>query len=235
MPDPPTRRAKSLLGYLLLHRNRRISRECLVDVLWPGWEPTRGRKALRTCLWRLRGALDAAGTPEQESMVMRDGQLVGLRLGADAFIDVEAFDAGLKDIEHEDPTRMDEVRVRQIEEALRLYRGPLLEHLYDEWCQVEAERCRLRWLHGMEFMMVQNMATQQWEAAIACGQAILQMDPLREHVHQRIMLCHHRRGDRGLAIRQYEACVDVLWRELAIRPMESMRRLYDTIRFFGQR
>ena len=52
----PTRRAKSLFAYLILHRGRPRPREAVCGALWDGEPDAIARKRLRTELWRLRRA-----------------------------------------------------------------------------------------------------------------------------------------------------------------------------------
>jgi DNA-binding SARP family transcriptional activator len=59
----PTRRVEELLGFLLINRNARHSREKLIDVLWPDVPLSNGRASLSTTLWRLGAVFQRVDLP----------------------------------------------------------------------------------------------------------------------------------------------------------------------------
>jgi len=62
---------RALLAILLLHANRPVPRDVLVDQLWGEHPPTGAEHAVNVYVWRLRKALRAAtGTP---GVVTRQG------------------------------------------------------------------------------------------------------------------------------------------------------------------
>jgi DNA-binding SARP family transcriptional activator len=72
--------------------------------------------------------------------------------------------------------------------------------------------------------------------SLACGQLILQTDPLREDIHRALMRLHAAQGERALAMRQYEVCRDLLAGELGIVPLAETQTLYAQIRLvYGSR
>ena len=67
------------------------------------------------------------------------------------------------------------------------------------------------------------------DGAIEIGQKALALDPLQEDVHAAIIRLHRDRGRLGLARAQYEACRDILSRELGIAPsaeIEALRKSF---------
>ncbi len=56
------------------------------------------------------------------------------------------------------------------------------------------------------------------------------LDPLDEAAHRRLMGLLARTGDRAAAIRQYRACVATLDRELGVAPLAETTDLYEAIR-----
>jgi predicted ATPase len=55
---------------------------------------------------------------------------------------------------------------------------------------------------------------------------LLALDPLQESVHRTLMRLYLRLGRRGAGLRQYQACLDLLRRELDAEPEDQTRRLY---------
>ena len=80
-PDLPGRKGRLLFAFLALNRGRPVSRDVLIDLIWPDERPASPAGALSTLLTRLR---DAVG---EEYIHGRSA--VSLDLPSDASVDVE--------------------------------------------------------------------------------------------------------------------------------------------------
>jgi DNA-binding SARP family transcriptional activator len=85
-------------------------------------------------------------------------------------------------------------------------------------------------LRALAKLMVYYGTKGRYEEAIAYGQRILSLDPLREEVHRELMRYHQLAGRRAGALRQFELCRRVLREELDIEPMPETIALYRRIR-----
>jgi DNA-binding SARP family transcriptional activator len=86
--DWPSGRGRSLLKYLLTHRDPWPRREVLMDIFWPGSPPAAARNSLNVAVHGLRRALRASA--DLPVVVLRDG---AYRLAADLrlWVDVDQF------------------------------------------------------------------------------------------------------------------------------------------------
>lgn len=222
----PTRWSAGLLGYLALHRQRLFHRDILAALFWPEEPDARARKALRNALWRVRAMIEPSHV-EPERFLVVEGQSVGLRSGPDIWVDVEEFEEHTRSA---DAGPFDRRAAGRLERALDLWRGELMDGHDHQWCVYERQRLRLRLLAAQERLLDFHMGRGAWQAALRQGDAILHLDPFREHVYRHLMLCHHSMGDRPLAVRRFQRCRELLAEELGIAPMEETRTLYDQIR-----
>jgi DNA-binding SARP family transcriptional activator len=223
---PPS--AQSLLSYLLLYRNRHHHRDALADLFWSEAAPEQARRCLSTALWRLRCQLEPAGVPRGTYLVATDGDEIGFNRDSDYRLDVAIFEAALAEIPAQ-PSGMTKDQVAGLESALSLYIGDLLDGCYTDWAILERERLRLLYLKGLKHLMRHHQQVGNFEAGIACAQAILQQDPLREEIHRDLMRLYLANGQRALAVRQYQTCEKVLAQELNIPPMVETQMLYERI------
>jgi tetratricopeptide (TPR) repeat protein len=121
------------------------------------------------------------------------------------------------------------------EDAVLLYRGDLLAGLrvqsepFEEWLLAERERLRELALEALARLLTHRRRSGQYEAAVQTALRLLAFDPLQEPVHRTLMRLFARLGRRGAALRQYQACVDALQRELGLEPEARTRRLYRLI------
>ena len=67
-------------------------------------------------------------------------------------------------------------------------------------------------------------------AAIGAASRRLDVDPLDEGAHVRLMELLSAAGDRSGALRQYRACVATLERELGVAPLATTTARYEAIR-----
>ncbi len=232
LPALPTRRARSLLAYLVLHRDRPVHRDVLCGLLWGEQPEAEARKALRTTLWRIRSVLEPK--EEDRGLFLRmDGPQVTFPGTGGAWVDAVEFEACLENRPPgASPVLSSEAAARHYR-AVALYQGDLLDGLYDDWCVFDRERFSLAYLTALERLMVYHRSRGQWLAAISFGRQLLRKDPIREHVHRELMVCHLSMGDRPSALRQYEICARLVREELGVEPMEETRRLHEAIRVQG--
>jgi DNA-binding SARP family transcriptional activator len=104
-----------------------------------------------------------------------------------------------------------------------------MEGYYEDWVLRERERLRNRYLYGLAFLMSAYHLKGNLEASLACGQKILQQEPLREEIHRAMMRLYFQAGQRAMAIQQYELCCAALKAELEITPMPETEMLFQRI------
>jgi DNA-binding SARP family transcriptional activator len=105
-----------------------------------------------------------------------------------------------------------------LEQALELYRGDLLEGFYYDWVLAERECLRALYVRGRLQLLSYHAAGSEWEQAIECGREVLRLDPLRETVHRRLIELYARNGEPAAARRQYHRLVQLLAEELQVAP-----------------
>lgn len=228
----PTQRSALLFAYLVLNRDRLHHRDVLCGLFWGDQGDGAAKKGLRNALWRIRSVIEPQSR-ERGTHLRVEGSHIGFRSSSDVWVDAWEFEActGVLAGKSIDDRPWDTETADRMTKAAALYRGDLLEGLYDEWCLSEQGRLRLAYLTLLERLVAFHRSSGRWLEAIGVGRRLLGLDPLREHIHRAVMDCHVAMGDRPSALRQYQACVDALRRELGIEPMAETRRLYERIRW----
>jgi len=225
----PTRTVQALLAYLVLNRHRYHPREVLAGLFWGEHSEDRARSCLNTTLYRLRHTLEPAGVPQGTYLISTSTGEVAFNCQSDHWLDVEDFEERTSRIMRRPVAAMDVTEASELANVLELYRGDLLEGFYDDWALRDRERLRLIYLGALARLMSYHKQTGAYEASLAYGRRILEHDPLREEVHRELMGLYAANGQRPLAVRQYEACCEILATELGISPMEETQALYSQI------
>jgi TolB-like protein/Tfp pilus assembly protein PilF len=214
------RKAQALLAFLAMTPGEPQPREKLIALLWGDRAEEQARGSLRQALAELRRALDGM----EPAPLTADRNSVLLDAGA-VEVDVAVFEAAIV-----------EGRPDVLASIAGLYRGDLLDGFtvaepeFEDW--LRDERARLGGLAGDAFsqLLDQQASAGDTEAAIATARRLLALDPLQEPVHRALMRLYAEKGDRATAIRQYQACRDVLEVELGIEPDAETERLAAEIR-----
>lgn len=229
LPPFPTQKARKLFCYLILYRDRFFPREVLIGTFWGDRPEEIARKSLRTAIWRIRKVLDPDGD-DGDGYLLSTSQGLGFNTGTDYWLDVEEFEQLMGTVERRDATEPGVEDPGLIERLLELYRGELLEGVYDEWCLYEQQRLKGMLVTALERTLYRYQTNGQWYEAIDVGRRLLGFDPLLEHVHRDLMRCFCAIGDRPKAIQQFEICTKLLKREFRIEPMPETLALYAEIR-----
>jgi DNA-binding SARP family transcriptional activator len=224
-----TREIQAFLAYLLLHRHRTHSREVLADTFWGENSEGKARGSLNTALWKLKKALEPEGIPSGTYLKNSNLGGVGFNRESDYWLDIEIFEEQIKRILVVPFQTARDAQLSNLEKVLALYKGELLEGCYKDWVLRERERLRALYLKSLIYLMQHYGFHGINEKAIACGQHILDLDPLREEIHRELMRLYLIDGQHSLAIRQYEICSTALTKELGISPMADTQSLYAQI------
>jgi DNA-binding SARP family transcriptional activator len=223
------RSAKILLSYLLLQPNRPCSRDILASLEWGERSQDQARSCLNTALWRLRMALEPRDTPRGSYVQTTAAGDVSFNWASDHWLDLTAFEEPVRRIQKISISAIQPSHARELEKALTLYSGNLLEGWYDDWVLRERERLRTLYL-GTLFRLLRYYKQQRgYEDALQYGEVLLREEPLREDIHREMMKLYMLSRQRAQAMRQYEMCRDVLAAELGIPPMEETQRLHAQI------
>jgi DNA-binding SARP family transcriptional activator len=222
--------AQALLAYLLLGTNRFYPRDVLAELSWGDRAEDQARRCLNTALWRLRSFLEPDGTARGTYLITTSSGQIGFNWQSDHWLDHAIFAERSRQFLALPASAIGQEHASEIEQTLELYTGDLLEGLYDDWALRERERFHTIYLTCLARLMRYYRRQGISDRAIACGEDILRDDPLREEIHRELMHLYHESGQRGLALRQYEHCRDVLQAEMGIPPMEETEALYAEIR-----
>lgn len=228
LPKFTTEKASSLFSQLVLNPGKYFSRDTLAEMFWGDLPVDKGKKCLRTDLWRIRKIVDSENVDNQSYFIVKKGH-IGFDNQSNYWLDVEEFEEKLAALSHQPIDALDEEDFQALCSCVDLYRGDLLESLYDDWCCLQRETLRSQYLTALEILMRYYKYHAEWDLAIICGQQLLSQDQLLEHIHLELIRCHYFKGNRPAAIKQYIVCRRLLRDELGVSPMDETEQVYRTI------
>ena len=219
----PSRQGRLLFAYLALNRQREVSRDELLEALWPYAIPTAAPAALSVLLSKLRAALG----PQTLS---GRGEL-RLALPPDARIDVEDALAA----------------VHQAQSAVALQDwtrgwGPALRAQFITKRRLLAEH-DAPWLDAWR-QQLDDVRDQALEAYAACclgiggtelpaaeraARTLVECSPLRETAYRLLMDALAAQGNVAEAIRVYERARTTLQQELGVAPGPALQATHNRL------
>jgi DNA-binding SARP family transcriptional activator len=217
-----------LLAVLLLHANRPVDADRLVDALWPRRPPRTAPVALRTYVSALRRVLELARRTELPWLATVPG---GYQLHCAAGdLDLLAFE----DLAEQGRQAMVDghpvLAAERLRRALALWRGrpfedvPLEPGLGTEL--IRLDECRLT---AYEALIESQLALGHHQDVLPELRTLVAAQPLREQLWAQWMLALYRSGRRAEALRAYGDLRRHLVRELGIEPTPPLQTLHRQI------
>jgi len=223
-----TSKAKELFSLLLLHRERTVDRDEIIEHLWPEAEPASGVSNFHFTLHALRKALASTNSPFAPTVRTESGyQLITTDRSP---IDVDVFTLLLHEANRFRRVGRDDDAVRLFRAGTALYRADLLTDLDAEWVVERREDLVRRFVSALRQLAELELEREDGAAAADVCRRYLEREPYDEHVHRLLMRAYHLSGDRALVDRHYRSLTDLLRRELHSEPERETTQLYQKLR-----
>jgi DNA-binding SARP family transcriptional activator len=230
-----TRKATALLAYLAV-TGKTHQRDALAALLWPDYDQTSARAALRRTLSTLHHALDG-----DHLEISRE--TIALDLGGEHWVDALEFhrllaqaSAPANAAHGHTANEICPECIRALEAATQLYQAPFMAGFslrdsdsFDEWQFFQEETMRRELSGALEKLAFALQASQRTEEAIEAARRWLALDQLQEEAHRQLILLYYRSGQHSAALRQYQQCARVLNDELGVSPLEETQKLYQAV------
>ncbi len=215
-------KARALLVLLLVHANRVVPSEQLIEDLWSGSPPSSAPNALQVYISQLRKLVG------REALLTRPP---GYLLRADPdLVDAVRFERLVEQARKELAAGTPEPALAALEEALSLWRGtPLSEFVYERFAQREISRLEELREAAREERFEAHLALGRGADLVGELETLVVEHPLRERLRGQLMLALYRSGRQAEALELYQTTRRLLVDELGIEPSPSLQRLETAI------
>lgn len=225
----PSSKGKSIFKYLVTYRKRPVAKEVLMDLFWPDAHPDSARNNLNVAIYGLRQALHDIRPEFSHILFQEDCYLLNSKL--QVWVDVEAFREYLSTARSLERRRDLASAVPAYRAAEALYQGEfLVEDRYEDWLLPQRQSLEADYLSLLDRLSRYYLGQKDYEMCVSKCDKMLAVDPCREEAHRRLMRCYARRGQRYLALRQHQLCVETLQNELDVPPVSATTTLFEQIR-----
>lgn len=222
-------KVRELLCYLALYRKPH-ARETLAGLLWGDSSTSQAKKYLRQALWQLQASLETNLGPLNQRLAFVEADWVSLNPTLDLWLDVAEFEKAVASLAVKTGQTLSAGDAGNLENAVHLYQGDLLEGCYQDWCLYERERLQNIYLATLDRLIGYCEINNLFTRGLGYATEVLRFDPARERAHRQLMRLYLAGGDRTSALRQYERCLAALKTELGVSPSTRTTTLFKRIK-----
>lgn len=210
-------KAEELFALLIHYQGKAVSKDILIDTLWPEAEPEKAANHFRVTCTYLRNTLTDKGFANI-LLRERDSYLIDMsKLRCDLLSFLITAGAMLPELS-------------ELEEASALYVGEYFENKSYEWAT------NMRGWLGNEYKKIQYRIADRYqtggESKMVCAalEKALKHDPYDEETVERLISLKLQSGDSVSAVRIYREYEQRLLDEMAIPPSDKLRKLIASIK-----
>jgi len=221
-------KARAIFQYLLIHLDRPIRREALMELEWPEHTPNSARNNLNVALYSLRNTLDQQGL-ELHTVLYKEGCYL-LNPALTYWTDRNEFLSMIRGAQQARRTGSAQQAISACRSAVQLYRGPLFEDdLAGDWYLPERRKLKELYLQTLEYLAEAYCESGQLRMAVEFGQQAISADPCYEAAHRQLMRCYAHQQQQQLVSRQYQLCTAALRDEFAVSPAAETIQLFHAL------
>ncbi|ONI88246.1 hypothetical protein ALI144C_07305 [Actinosynnema sp. ALI-1.44] len=218
-----------MLGVLLMHAGRPLSREQIIEAVWGSAAPSYAVNLVQKYVSGIRRSLepDRSGPAGPSLLTWTDaGYLLSTR---SASLDLAEFDSGVERAAAARATGDLETAARAIRGALSLWRGPFCDGLTNPFLAAHRELLAERRISLLEDRIEIDLAFGAGSEVVAELRALVAAHPLRERLRGSLMIALYRSERQAEALAEFHEAHRYLRDELGIAPGTRLHHLYQQI------
>ncbi|MGX1776771.1 BTAD domain-containing putative transcriptional regulator [Nocardia brasiliensis] len=227
--DPGPFQQRVVFAVLLMHANRLLRREQLIDAVWGDASPTHAVNLLQRHVSRLRKVLE----PHREARG-QSSPLVWADTGyvlevADGALDLGVFECTVAQARAARAAGDLAGAAEHLRSASSLWRGPLCDGLNSPFLDAERDRLAERRLDVLEEQLELEVTLGNHAEAIDQLRRLTTDHPLREQLWGTLMSALYRSGRQADALRAYRSARHRIRSELGVEPTSSLQQLHQRL------
>ncbi|MEI0739363.1 response regulator [Paenibacillus sp. JTLBN-2024] len=212
-----TLKAPELFAYLIYYRDKMVSKQALIDLLWPEQDMKKATTQLHTAIYQIRQMIKTSGLDLQIKYHDEGYRLVWGQVE----LDVEAWENSLRDAPPVTPDTLH----RHLG-TLDKYTGDFLEEHRYIWAEPEQERIRLLWLNYAKPVAECHVGLGQYAEAAKLYQQMIERLPFMEDGYAGLMKMYAGLHNYAEVRRLYQQLRDVFDGEYAMSPSAGITSWY---------
>lgn len=226
VPVTHWRMARSLeIYFFLIDYGRPARKEQIINALWHEIEEN-SDQTLRSAIHYLRKTIgDSCIVYKAGSYLLDHTSLYADRTQYDVALFQTHYQKAKGALNNENDTDAEQA----LQFMMDLYQGDYVQSFYSDWCALRRDELRRMYMDGRRQFALLTWRQERLDECIMHWQHSLAVDNCLEDAHYGLMRCYLRQGKRGMALRQYQRCVDILQEEFSVAPGPALQKLYQRL------
>ncbi|GHO89559.1 tetratricopeptide repeat protein [Dictyobacter formicarum] len=213
------------LFFFLLDCGRPMRKEQIITALWSQVDD-QINQTFHSTIYYLRKALNEAYLVSQNGVYSLDLAAKGKdQVYYDVALFKEHYARAKKFLSNE---KRDDAHA-SFTAMVKLYQGDYVQSFYSDWCSFQRDELRRIYLEARNHLAHIAWQEEAFDESAAHWQHMLAIDNCLEEAHYGLMRYYMRQGKRGLALRQYQRCVETLQEELSALPGQAIQSLHQRL------
>lgn len=221
-------KAKELLAYLFMNKNRFVPKEEIIHALWGESNEKNMDRDFKVTLNSLLKVIEPNRLAREESFfIVRKQSMYRLNPNVSIASDIDNFHHYVeKGLNEHNPVLSKESLLK----AVKLYKGQLYEDKTTiEWISHDRENAQQLYITVLERLAQTCTRLKEFEKTIYWAEKLLRIDRTWEEAYRLLMYAYYQLQNRSQSVKWYDRCVTTLEQELGIEPMETTVQMYEMI------
>lgn len=225
--DDHSRKPWGLLEYLIYHHNQMISSDKLIHILWEDRQLANPVNALKTLVVRSRRLLSPFGIRANQLLTQKHGAY-GWCPNLPFTLDIDEFEQLC--MHSEQPGLSDDERLRDLLQALELYKGDFLAaSSWDAWVIPVSDHYHSMYLKAALTAAKLLTERRSWHQLAALTRHAVAIEPFNEDFHYTLINALYCSGRPKEALEQYRSTSNLFYDQFAVMPSDRLMTLYSRI------
>lgn len=218
----------SILEYLITFRNREVSSNELIDLIWADSQSSNPSGALKTLIFRTRKLLEPFHLPTHNLIIQKRGAYAW-NPQVELTVDTDQFEDLFK--KSNNPNISEPEQLELLLAALELYRGDFLpKSNWETWVIPISTFYHSQFIQAAHRAIELLAAREDWTHIIKLCRKAIKIEPYDDDFHYYLIFSLYNKGEQMQALEHYQRTTDMFYNEFAITPSERLKDLYKLIR-----
>ena len=223
-----SKRIWMLIEYLITYRNREVTQDELIDLLYPDDRSELPLNALKTLVHRARSVLNELHFVDGKELIRQCPGGYAWNAELPTEVDADRFESLINDSNALDSDAGRQLALRL--KAIELYKGDFLPDASSEtWVVPITAYYRFLYVNAVNAVLDTLAAKNAFKELITVAQRAIVIDPYEERLYYYLILALASTDQIPAAKAQYEHLTDLLHREFGVTPSKELQALYKKI------
>lgn len=207
------------LFFLFLSNPEGLTKEEVGVIFWPDSSTEELKRRFKNAIYRMRRAIGSNAVVFNDNYYRFNNSL-------DFEYDVLSFEQNITQAEKESNA---DHKIKLLETAVDLYKGPFLADVDATWFSAERQRYSNIYLETLRKLYDMYLDKNLLEKALEIVRLIIKNEPFNEEAYRNAMAIYHEFGNTAAIIRLFEQCKQQLAREYGLEPSQETVRYFNTL------